>query len=228
MAPPNQTSLSFPCSWGGKRAGAGRPRESARPRVAHVVRPKMTRHEPVHVTLRAHESVERLRRRDGFRAVRWALAVATRRRDFRICSVSIQANHLHLVVEASSPGALARGMQGFAISTAKGLNRLRGRRGSVFADRYHARVLRTPREVRNGLAYVLNNWRKHGEARGATIALDPYASGLGFDGWTTVQDARLGGDQEILPVSFPRSWLLTTGWRRHRAIAPTEVPSAMR
>ena len=27
--------------------------------------------------------------------------------------------------------------------------------------RYHARPLRTPREVRNALVYVLQNWRKH-------------------------------------------------------------------
>src|SRR5262249_51577855 len=32
-------------------------------------------------------------------------------------------------------------------------------------DRYHARSLSTPREVRNALVYVLNNWRKH--VRGA-------------------------------------------------------------
>ena len=53
------------------------------------------------------------------------------------------------------------GMQGLAIRIARGLNRLWGRKGKVFADRYHDRVLRTPREVRNALAYVLNNARRH-------------------------------------------------------------------
>jgi hypothetical protein len=33
--------------------------------------------------------------------------------------------------------------------------------GPVLHGRYHLRVLRTPREVRNALAYVLLNARKH-------------------------------------------------------------------
>ena len=35
--------------------------------------------------------------------------------------------------------------------------------GKVFPDRYHAQIIRTPRQARHALAYVLNNWRKHGE-----------------------------------------------------------------
>jgi hypothetical protein len=38
-----------------------------------------------------------------------------------------------------------------------------GRSGKVFHERYHARHLRSPRQVRNVLVYVLNNWRKHDE-----------------------------------------------------------------
>jgi len=176
------------------------------------------------VTLRVRPDVASLRRRDGFLAVRRALAVVTRQRGFRICHVSIQATHLHLIVEATNRHTLARGLQGFAISFARQLNRQRGRRGAVFADRYHRSVLGSPRQVRAGLAYVLNNWRRHGEDRGASAALDPYASGIGFDGWAAPQPTRLRPDQEILPVAFPTCWLLTTGWRRHRLIPPDERP----
>ena len=55
------------------------------------------------------------------------------------------------------------------ISAARNINRELGERTGdkqsdrVFADRYHARVLKTPRQVRNTIAYVLNNWRHHGE-----------------------------------------------------------------
>ena len=45
------------------------------------------------------------------------------------------------------------------------------RRGSVFADRYHDRVLKTPREVRNALRYVLGNGRKHA-AEGREVLVD--------------------------------------------------------
>ncbi|MEL7305169.1 MAG: transposase, partial [Myxococcota bacterium] len=74
---------------------------------------------------------------------------------------SVQGNHLHLVVEASNNEALSRGMQGLNIRLAKRVNRLFGRRGRLFSDRYHAHVLRTPREVQNAVRYLLNNGRKH-------------------------------------------------------------------
>jgi hypothetical protein len=41
------------------------------------------------------------------------------------------------------------------------VNRVFGRRGSVLADRFHLHVLRTPREVRHALSYVLMNARRH-------------------------------------------------------------------
>jgi hypothetical protein len=53
-------------------------------------------------------------------------------------------------------------MQGLAIRIAKGLNRLWGRKGKVFEDRFHERVLETPREVRTALAYLVHNARRHG------------------------------------------------------------------
>ena len=54
-------------------------------------------------------------------------------------------------------------MQGFAIRVAKALNRFwRGRIGSVFADRYFARVVKTFTELRRVVRYVLQNARKHG------------------------------------------------------------------
>jgi hypothetical protein len=54
----------------------------------------------------------------------------------------------------------------------------------VFADRFHDRELRTPRDVRNALVYVLQNLRKHGIA---VAGPDPYSSGPEFDGWTATE-----------------------------------------
>ena len=56
----------------------------------------------------------------------------------------------------------------------------------MFQDRYHPEVLTTPRQVRNTLAYVMNNWRRHGEDRGPvskTWKIDPYSSAATFGGW---------------------------------------------
>ncbi|TMA50520.1 MAG: hypothetical protein E6J81_00355, partial [Deltaproteobacteria bacterium] len=113
---------------------------------------------------------------------------------------SVQTNHLHLIVEADARTALSRGLQGLVIRLAKGINRTLGRRGRVWGDRYHARALRTPREVRNALVYVLQNWRRH---RVGTGALDTCSSAVWFDGWVRSVPSAVGAR----PVVPPRTRL---------------------
>jgi putative transposase len=162
-----------------------------------------------------------LRRRKAYRAVRRALLrCAAVRADYRVVHVSIQRTHIHLLVEAEDRRALARGMQGFAISTAKRLNRELGRpRGDVFAFRYHATPIATPAQARNALSYVLNNWRRHRADRYSTLRTDPFATGYAFDGWPNVRPP-----DDPLPVVAATTWLLTAGWRRAGPIRTDEVP----
>jgi len=142
--------------------------------------------------------------------------------------LSIQRTHIHLIVEADDREALIRGMQGFQISAARRLNLAisdgEPRKGQVFLDRYHARVLTAPRQVRNCIAYVLNNFRHHAGSR--PTVLDPYASGIFFDGWNA-GPWRVPDGYEPLPVVEPNTWLLSTGWRRHSLIDPYEVPGSL-
>src|SRR5688572_11750248 len=156
---------------GGKRRGAGRPAKGPRSSEKHKKRPVLKKHEPVHVIIRATPEIETLRLGVTYRAIRKALVTTFKRDNFRIVHLSIQGTHVHLLVEADHRLALARGMQSFQISAAKHVNaaisnrRKLRRRGGVFVDRYHAVILRSPRQTRNALAYVLNNWRKHREDR---------------------------------------------------------------
>src|SRR5262249_24111425 len=130
---------------------------------------------------------------------------------------TVQANHVHLLVEADAHAEFVRGLQGLAIRAAKAVNRALSRRGAVWGDRYHARLLETPREVRNALVYVLQNWRKHGAgARG----LDPCSSAAWFTGWRTTVTAV----SRTAPVLAARTWLARVGWRRHGLIGIEEMP----
>ena len=161
---------------GGARANAGRKRGE---RVSRHRREKLASRFPVHVTLRVLPGVWNLRGKQCFRALCGAFAGGREQGGFRLVHFSVQGNHLHLIVEALDERALARGMQGLAIRMAKSLNRQMGRRGRVFADRYHAHILRSLAEVRNAVAYVLGNFAKHlaEQGRGAPGAVvDPCSS----------------------------------------------------
>ncbi|MEO8706884.1 MAG: transposase [Kofleriaceae bacterium] len=193
---------------------------------------------PVHVTSRIVEELGTLRRRDIRLAIRWAtLAIVEREDAFRIVHFSLQSNHLHMLVEAKHREALARGMQAFQISAAKHINRAIGertgtrRKGKVFADRYHARELTTPREVRHALAYVLNNWRRHDEDRPRatrTWKLDPFSTAIDFEGWKELSDSPFLYKPPAGYLGFivwrPKTWLLSEGWKKHGAISVFDVP----
>src|SRR4051794_27843912 len=98
-------------TWGGARKGAGRKPTGEKSGVSHLRRSRVTRHHPVHVTLRVVASVGNLRLAKRTRVVRAALAAGKQGvRGFRLVHYSIQSNHLHLLVEADNGGALARGM----------------------------------------------------------------------------------------------------------------------
>jgi hypothetical protein len=162
------------------------------------------------------------------------MLVVLGRPDFRIVHKSIQGNHLHLIVEAESAIALARGLQAFQISAARKLNvaerrsrRGKVRRGPVFVDRYHAEIISTPTQARHAMAYVLNNWRRHSEDRRQWAQhwpIDPYSSAESFPGWAEGPQRELYMGFEPLPVSRPQSWLLAEGWKRVGPIRLGMVP----
>jgi REP element-mobilizing transposase RayT len=188
----------------------------------------------VHVTLRVRDDVGNLRTRRLGRVIFSAFASARERFGLRVTHFCIEHNHLHLLVEADDKSGLSRGIQGLAIRLARRLNRRLGRRGSFFADRYHARILKTPLEVRRCLLYVLNNYRRHLAQFGAKAPrdwADPFSSIDFFDGLRLLPNGKrpiaefaLGRDP---PVAQPRTWLLQLGWRRHGLISLTEIPGGL-
>ncbi len=230
-----QTRFEFR-THGGKRKNAGRKPRGKRASERHRTRPKHAPKHPVHVTCRVLPIVGKLRKRHVYRVVQWAVARASLKRDsFRICHVSIQNSHLHLLVEAKDERALAKGMQGFQISCARLLNAEVSRRngtkrcGQVFADRYHAVTLTSPRQVHHALAYVLNNWRRHREDVGAFRARhDVYSTGLQSNVWADAPEVIPLKGIELLPVSFPRTWLLGEGWKKIGAVSAWFRPGPQR
>jgi REP element-mobilizing transposase RayT len=214
---------------GGWRPGAGRPR--GRKKVAHGSREAFAARYPLHVTWRVVDGVPSLRKEAVLEAIRGILADHTAGDAFRVVEFNVLGNHLHFLVEAASREALAGGMKGLGRRLVRVINAMFGRTGKLFAGRYHARVLRTPLEVRNALRYVLLNARHHAADRGEKLArnwVDPFSSAPWFDGWKEP----IKNDADWLvrlrkrprPTALPRTWLLATGWRRHGLLAFDEVP----
>jgi len=204
-----QTTLRFPNSWGGARAGAGRPKGSRRSEhMPHTRRPRVSRHKPHHVTVKVTRGTWNLRSQRCFRPIREALAAVAERKGFRVVHFSVQHNHIHLVTEAEGRRALSNGLRALLIRVARGLNRVMNVTGRRLADRYHEHILKTPNEVRNALRYVLGNRAHHLEQWGKGH-LAP-----GTDGFSS-----LAHSDEAL-VHAPESWLLLEGWTRAGPIVP--------
>ena len=108
-----QLRLPTPVSWGGRRAGAGRKSPAFRPEKRHAARPAHRSRFPVLVTIRARPKLPSLRSLPTFETFSLALARANRD-NFRVIHFSVQTDHIHLIVEASSREALIRGLQGLA------------------------------------------------------------------------------------------------------------------
>jgi hypothetical protein len=129
--------------------------------------------------------------------------------------------HIHLIVEAEDRAALSRGIQGLASGLARIVNATTGCRGmKLWRDRYHARPLRTPREVRTCLIYVLRNSAK----RWVLSAVDPFSSAPWFDGFAGHPPVRT----DPAPTVAASTWLLAAGWRARGGgrIRPGEAPAS--
>ena len=189
------------------------------------------------VTLKVRAGIASLRTPEVVRQVEDAFRrgrARARREAFRLTHYSIQGNHLHAIVEAEGTDALGRGMMSVGIRFARAVNRALGRTGRVLEDRYHVRVLATPRQVRSAIRYVLLNARRHAAKLRRSrklpgpVRLDLASSARWFEGW------RPGIARQEVPARFrlgstpavsrPRTWLLREGWRRRGLLDPSDVP----
>jgi REP element-mobilizing transposase RayT len=149
------------------------------------------------VTLKVRREVPNLRTDKRFLAAKKAFRYGCDRFGMRLIEFSVQSNHIHLIVEANDRRALSKGMQGLLIRLAKQINRASERSGHVFADRYHAHILRTVAEVRNAVHYVKFNGNNHSKLPKEYI-----------DGYSSAWPGAIQWDEETYVVVSPSTWLL--------------------
>jgi REP element-mobilizing transposase RayT len=189
--------LLLPCKGrGGWRPGAGRPKKK-NAGVSHLKRPTLPARYPVHVTLKLRSEVPNLRTEKRFLAAKKAFRYGCDKFGMRLIEFSVQSNHIHLIVEANDRGALSKGMQGLLIRLAKQINRACERSGHVFADRYHAHILKTVPEVRNAVHYVKFNGNKHSKVPREYIG-----------GYSSAWPAAIQWEDGTHVVAAPTTWLI--------------------
>jgi hypothetical protein len=137
--------------------------------MPHEKRKDFASTEPCHVTLKVVPGLQSLRDGAVAREIEEAFRRGCVRKGMRVVHYSIQDDHAHLIVEADGAKALGNGMKSIASLFAFAVNRALGRTGKVLWDRYHHRVLKSPRQVRNAIAYVLLNARRHAAKRIAKL-----------------------------------------------------------
>src|SRR5262245_34477958 len=215
-------------TWGGRRPGAGR-KPGPNPPIPHESRTRFPERHPCHVTLKVRPGLPLLRRGSVVREVERTFRRGAARSGFRLAHYSIQDDHLHAIVEAEGRDALGRGMKSLAARFARAVNRALKRKGPVLRERYHLSVLRTPKQVRNALRYVLLNATRHLAKRLGTRDLrvrvlhDPASSARWFDGWRRGSPPAAPDPPAVVPAE---TWLLKVGWRRWGLLDPADVPGA--
>lgn len=200
--------------WGGKRANAGRKKTTGA--TNHMARPKMDPRWPVHITMRLKRGLKGLRSPRLHREFQQSLGKA-KAQGLNALHYSLQGNHLHVAAECEDNRALSKGMNSFAARFGKTIRKKLGGKGKVFEGRYHVKVIKTARQMRNTIAYILLNESKHKKWE---PDYDECSSARFFKDWTELlgrRDNKWFAEQRSDPLpdfmAKGKSWLATRGWR---------------
>lgn len=154
---------------------------------------------PMHLTVRVRPGVPGLRRTAVLDVLR-VLLRAARERGLRTVALAVLPTHVHWVVMTPSAAVLRDATRYVLGRLAKHLNRLFGRRGPVFEDRYWSTCCRTARAAWNVLGYVLRNpW-----AAGCHTPAPGRRPGVpGIDAYTGVDEELLATNRFLRAVVGP-------------------------
>lgn len=169
-----QKQKEFSFGRGGRRQNSGRKRIHSKG-VSHRTREEVSRRTPLHINFKYKAY---MRNKYCLKLLKRAILNA-RKLGLRVNHFSLQYDHVHLIVEADSNSILESGMRSITVTIAKGM-----KMGKVQLERYHLHVLRSLRETRNAVLYVLFNRQKH--EKGTSSKIDAYTSVLQLRNWREI------------------------------------------
>lgn len=142
------------------------------------------------------------------------LKLALRLYGVQLFAFVAMSNHLHMVIRAPL-GGVPSAMQYFLSNVARGINRLRGRRGYFWSGRYHAQPILDVGAFRDRVTYTLTNPVSAGlvshaiDWKGLTSA-----AALEFQAKMSASD-QLPEDESKVPLDVPE-WADALYWQEQR------------
>lgn len=141
------------------RKGAGRPSKHDKG-IRHIEREQLKKTSNLHITVKLEKSKAGLKNKQTLALLHKAIKKA-RLSGLRILHYTLEFDHIHMLIEADNNHQLSRGMQSFGITFSKGINKLKKLQGNVYKNRYHLRLIKTYKEIKNVMNYILSNGVKH-------------------------------------------------------------------
>ncbi len=112
----------------------------------------------MHLTSKVKSGVVGLRSRDALAEI-WRLVGGMQDRGVQVLMVQVQGDHIHLAVIPSGRQALHNATRYFFGLLARFLNKLTGRQGPVFTDRFASRIAKAANDIWNVFGYIARNPR---------------------------------------------------------------------
>jgi len=142
--------------------GAGRPKGRSKHYIPHIKREALPAKTPVHITIKINKEYKGLRNKTFLSITKLAIKKA-RLKGLRVIYFTIQFDHLHLFIEPKNMRELSNGIRSLVCAMAERMRRhlKLDKLKSFVKDRYHLHILKTPREVKNAIKYILGNTIKH-------------------------------------------------------------------
>ena len=128
--------------------------------IRHVKRFRLKKASSLHLTIKVRENKADIQSKRILKALHHAIKRA-RLKGLKVVHYTLEYNHVHLLVESVDNKTLHKGMQAFGITIAKAINKIKRSKGAVYKNRYHLRLISSPRQLKNVLHYIFNNGVKH-------------------------------------------------------------------
>ena len=128
--------------------------------IRHTARPFLKRPASLHLTIKVRKNKAEIKNKSVLKLLKHAIQNA-RRQGLRVVHYSLEYDHVHLLIEAENNTILGKGMQSFGVTMAKGINRLKKLKGSVYKHRYHFRMISSVRQLKYVMNYIFTNGMKH-------------------------------------------------------------------